>query len=193
METHYKVLGIHQNATPEELKKAYFAMAKKYHPDSGDESEVKKFHEVAEAYRVLSDPVARKAYDVILGAAEDGAKKVETGPTFESVHVEKRASYRDEELREFHRNRYMKAVLRVVFFSLLLGVIGTMTGLVLGGGFLGSGTAGVLIGFGFSINHNFNLRSFFTSDRAHVFSRVVPWSMVLGGVAYFIFLAITTS
>ncbi|CDK28407.1 unnamed protein product [Kuraishia capsulata CBS 1993] len=62
---YYKILGISKNADDKEVKKAYRAMSKKYHPDknNGDEDTNHKFIEVGEAYEVLSDPKKRKLYD----------------------------------------------------------------------------------------------------------------------------------
>ena len=54
MKNLYEILGIEKTATPERIKKAYFIMAKKYHPDSADEAEVQKYYEVEEAYQILS-------------------------------------------------------------------------------------------------------------------------------------------
>ena len=62
---YYKVLGVGKTATPAEIKKAYRALANKYHPDKtkGDKTAEEKFKEINEANEVLSDPVKRKKYD----------------------------------------------------------------------------------------------------------------------------------
>jgi curved DNA-binding protein len=62
---YYKELGVGKNATPAEIKKAYRALANKYHPDKakGDKAAEEKFKEINEANEVLSDPVKRKKYD----------------------------------------------------------------------------------------------------------------------------------
>lgn len=62
---YYKELGVSRNATSAEIKKAYRALAKKYHPDktNGDKSGEEKFKIISEANEVLSDPVKRKKYD----------------------------------------------------------------------------------------------------------------------------------
>lgn len=64
MRNYYDILGVSRNATKAEIKAAYRALAKKYHPDTGSESEEVKerFQEIQEAYAVLSDPEKRKMY-----------------------------------------------------------------------------------------------------------------------------------
>jgi molecular chaperone DnaJ len=58
----YKLLGVERNASKDEIKKAFYKLAAKYHPDKKDGDEA-KFKEVNEAYQVLSDDKKRKEYD----------------------------------------------------------------------------------------------------------------------------------
>lgn len=63
--SYYEVLGVARNAAAKDVKKAYYQLAKKYHPDTNknDPDAQKKFQEVSEAYEVLSDETKRKEYD----------------------------------------------------------------------------------------------------------------------------------
>ncbi|XP_077082838.1 dnaJ heat shock protein family (Hsp40) member A3b [Siphateles boraxobius] len=61
----YNVLGVPRTASQKDIKKAYYQLAKKYHPDTNpDDPEAKeKFAKLAEAYETLSDELKRKQYD----------------------------------------------------------------------------------------------------------------------------------
>jgi len=62
---YYEVLGVAKTAVPDEIRKAYRKLARKYHPDlnPGDKAAEERFKKVQEAYDVLSDENNRKAYD----------------------------------------------------------------------------------------------------------------------------------
>lgn len=62
---YYQTLGVAKNASAKDIKKAYYQLAKKYHPDTNkDDPECsKKFQEVSEAYEVLSDDQKRREFD----------------------------------------------------------------------------------------------------------------------------------
>jgi len=87
---YYKILGISNNASKEEIKRAYRALAHKYHPDKagGDE---KRFKEINEAYQVLSNDQKKAQYDqfgdIFSGQAGRGASggwdfSGQSGPAF---------------------------------------------------------------------------------------------------------------
>ncbi len=69
--THYDTLGVTPGATPADVRTAYRRLAVRYHPDKhgGNPEFEELFKRVAEAYRVLQDPVRRAQYDAALLAA----------------------------------------------------------------------------------------------------------------------------
>ena len=72
---YYEVLGVGKDADAGALKRAYYKLAKQYHPDTnpGDKVAEEKFKEANEAYEVLSDPDKRAKYDQFGHAAFDPA------------------------------------------------------------------------------------------------------------------------
>ena len=61
----WTVLGVGRSASEQEIKRRYFELAKKYHPDlnPNDASASLRFREISDAYRILKDPVKRRAYE----------------------------------------------------------------------------------------------------------------------------------
>lgn len=71
---YYEVLGVGKGSSPEEIKKAYRQMARKYHPDVNKEPDAEdRFKEVNEAYEILSDEQKRTMYDRFGHAGVGGA------------------------------------------------------------------------------------------------------------------------
>ncbi|MDO5644195.1 MAG: DnaJ C-terminal domain-containing protein [Dermabacter sp.] len=72
----YKVLGVSQDASAAEIKKAYRKKAKDLHPDRhpGDAQAEERFKEVGEAYSILNDPKQREQYDAIRAMGAGGAR-----------------------------------------------------------------------------------------------------------------------
>lgn len=69
---YYEVLGVSQDASKQEIRKAYRALARKYHPDVNKEDDAQeKFIEAKAAYEVLSDEQKKAQYDQFGHAAED--------------------------------------------------------------------------------------------------------------------------
>ncbi len=98
-ESHYEVLGIAPTASVEEVKKAYFALAKKWHSDSfaglqlgAVAAKVEDiFRRVGEAHRVLADPGERKAYDFMMDRQSQGL------PTEPAVILQAESNFRRAE------------------------------------------------------------------------------------------------
>jgi curved DNA-binding protein len=61
MTDYYNILGLDQNATPDQIKKAYRTLANKHHPDKGGDQA--KFKDISVANDILSDPQKRAEYD----------------------------------------------------------------------------------------------------------------------------------
>lgn len=70
----YKVLGVSDTATPEEIKKSYRKLAQTHHPDANpdDEKAEERFKEISEAYATLSNSERRKEYDQVRRLAANG-------------------------------------------------------------------------------------------------------------------------
>lgn len=68
----YKTLGVNKGATATDIKKAYYGLAKKYHPDTNKDAGAKdRFAEAQSAYEILSDPKKKEAWDSYGAAAFD--------------------------------------------------------------------------------------------------------------------------
>ena len=92
--THYEVLLLGRKASPRDVKRAYYRLSKEFHPDKFYRKSLgpykarleQLFNRIAEAYRVLSDPVERKDYDKVtfpeLTAPPPPAPEEEVAETF---------------------------------------------------------------------------------------------------------------
>jgi curved DNA-binding protein CbpA len=62
--SHYEVLGVPEDASGQEIRRAFRTLAFRYHPDvyTGVDAGP-RFRELSDAYRVLTDPVTRERYD----------------------------------------------------------------------------------------------------------------------------------
>jgi molecular chaperone DnaJ len=68
----YKALGVDKSASASDIKKAYYGLAKKYHPDTNKDPTAKdKFGDIQSAYEILSDPKKKEQYDTFGAAGFD--------------------------------------------------------------------------------------------------------------------------
>lgn len=61
--TLYEILGVNPDASYEEIKNTYRLLVKQQHPDTGGEATTDEFMKITNAYRILSNPSLRRAYD----------------------------------------------------------------------------------------------------------------------------------
>jgi len=80
---HYSTLGVDRNTSPEDIKRAYRKLASQNHPDKGGDT--KKFQEIEEAYRILSDPEKRSQYDNPQPQFHGGFNSSGMPPGFEDI------------------------------------------------------------------------------------------------------------
>lgn len=85
--THYQTLGVPQDATADDIRRAFRALAKKHHPDTGPAGSSAAFAAIAEAYETLSDPTARRAYDESLAsaAADESARDTRAHYSWDNI------------------------------------------------------------------------------------------------------------
>src|SRR2546428_3161142 len=92
---YYAVLGITATAVPRDIRRAYQRLARQYSPDVNfwDAEARSLFDEIAEAYRVLSDPTARAMYDRF--GPQIGTSALQPGRRGDDVHVAVELAFAD--------------------------------------------------------------------------------------------------
>lgn len=101
---YYQLLGVSRDATDREIKKAFRALAVKYHPDKNKAKDAEdRFREIAKAYKVLSDKEKRKRYDRF-GDEESSSSGFESGS---GQHFNFNEFFRDfDEAFSFHQHQH---------------------------------------------------------------------------------------
>ena len=103
---YYGTMGLHPEATEDEIRRAYRRLALEWHPDRnpGNPLAEERFKEISEAYAVLIDPVKRRDYDRARGSGVPGDFNPRREDLFRDLFADPRASTIFEELaREFER------------------------------------------------------------------------------------------
>ncbi len=129
---YYAILGLREDASPEEIRKAYRRLALHYHPDRnrGDAGAEERFKAISEAYAVLIDPEKRRLYDLSrraeVGARATAGYRAGPGPYSSQedilrdlLHNRDAAVILEELTREFQRMgfRFDDSFVRHVFFG----------------------------------------------------------------------------
>jgi len=88
---YYSILGIRKEATGKEIKNAYHALAKKYHPDVNKSANPTKFKQISEAHSILSNRRTRSQYDSMRNA------DYFSNETTQSAHTSQSQSFKTNE------------------------------------------------------------------------------------------------
>ncbi len=132
---YYEILGLHPEATSEEIRKAYRKLALHYHPDRnrGDASAEERFKAISEAYAVLTDPDKRRLYDLSRQTGktadpEPWAYSSQEDILKDLLRNREAASIFEELTREFQRMGFQSGdgFVRHVFFGGRGAVVGGM-------------------------------------------------------------------
>ncbi len=104
---YYKILGVKASSGEEDIKKAYRALAKKWHPDKnpGNKAAEEKFKDIAEAYEVLSDSEKRKKFDDFVQSsrkAKNSYSYHQSNSNFQETEYESEFS---DFFKQFFRNK----------------------------------------------------------------------------------------
>ena len=101
---YYEILGLKENASAEEIRKAYRKLALHYHPDRnrGDATAEERFKAISESYAVLTDPEKRKLYDLSRATGAGAGPGGQAGPWAYTTQ--------EDILRDLLRNRDAAAI-----------------------------------------------------------------------------------
>ncbi len=104
---YYNILEVDKSATPAEVKKSYYKLVKKYHPDKGNFSE-DKIKQINEAYEVLSDDKVRKDYEAAKNFTEKSYNaspntQNQKGTHYQSYQTQNPFGQQDDFFRNFYQ------------------------------------------------------------------------------------------
>ena len=89
MKDYYKILGIHEEASQEEIRERWAELTHKYHPDRVKDGNGERIKEINEAYQVLKDPATRFDYDFNRDLKKSVLKKKEYGKRKRNARLNK--------------------------------------------------------------------------------------------------------
>ena len=114
MKDYYYFLGIPQNASAEDIKKAYRKLSLKYHPDKNENDDYfsDRFKEVKEAYETPTNPERKRLYDQNLGSQQRNVKSI-LPPKIKNFSASKIRAQKDEEIT-IYWNTYDADLVKIV-------------------------------------------------------------------------------
>ncbi|MBR1824988.1 MAG: DnaJ domain-containing protein [Alphaproteobacteria bacterium] len=118
---YYTILGVSTDASPEEIKKAYYRLAKQYHPDthSGDKDAEEKLKHINEAYDVLKDLAKRAEYDYFGTASEPAESATQYPDTAPPESAKQNPSYTEPTQPEKYGWRFAGGKICLLIFMFL--------------------------------------------------------------------------
>ena len=119
----YDVLGVARDASAEDIKKAYRALAREHHPDVNDDPEAEeRFKEVAGAYEILSDPQKRAQYDTYGASGPQGQPFTDIQDIFDMFFGGGTGRRRAGTRSRSHRGEDLRVATQLTFLEGAFGV-----------------------------------------------------------------------
>ncbi|XP_017019518.1 chaperone protein DnaJ [Drosophila kikkawai] len=116
---YYKVLGVNKYATIQQIRSAFYALAKRYHPDSThSEQKIKQFQELSNAYNILTDETKRLEYDQLGGVRDERAFLEQAG---DPIDLETKRLLADKKANDEFNNLAKGLELSLDFVEATLG------------------------------------------------------------------------
>ncbi|KAL7732309.1 hypothetical protein ACLKA6_018533 [Drosophila palustris] len=104
---YYKVLGVNKHATVQQIRSAFYALAKRYHPDSThSEEKLKHFQELSNAYNILTDETKRLEYDQLGGIKDEQAFLEQAGNPMSLDRKFEGNNHNQEEIKKLTGNEF---------------------------------------------------------------------------------------
>src|SRR5690606_37188573 len=159
MESPHQILGVKASATQEEIKKMYRQLAQRYHPDSGNQANAKRFAQVTEAYRLL------KGVEPEFQEEREETKEEKGVVLRQNLYKERIHPGRERQQEAFYRTHLYQAILKMVGMAFVgavfLGFMGFLSGFY---PFLGM-ALGLLIGGMSGLRRFFDLKTFLNAKK----------------------------